>query len=142
MNASLDVVDAVAKRCGKQLGEWERKIQLSNCLCRRSDFIHAHLLAESYQQCLLSTGNDLGKCEPQRQALTDCAGDAVPIMGKIRQSCSPHIASFNQCLSDNKDKSDKEVEARCAPALREMLECSNSVRRAEGLEDVGLVQQK
>lgn len=103
--------------------------------------LHCFNSAEEYQKCLLSTGNDLSACESQRQSLTNCAGEAVPIMGKIRQSCARHIAAFNSCLEENKGKSDKEAEVKCTPALRQMLDCSNSVRRAEGLEEVGLAKQ-
>ncbi|CAO1632965.1 unnamed protein product [Sympodiomycopsis kandeliae] len=115
MNGSLEVVDAVAKHCGKEL--------------------------ESYQSCLLNSGNNLSACEPQRASLTECAGQAVPIMGKIRESCSPHIAAFNKCIHDNQGASDKEVEIKCEPALKQMLNCTNAVRRNEGLGDVGIASK-
>ncbi|KXN68470.1 hypothetical protein CONCODRAFT_79737 [Conidiobolus coronatus NRRL 28638] len=77
-------------------------------------------------ECIEKNQSDYNvKCVAQRQAVTTCAENNVPILKHIKTTCFDIINKYEACL----DKNSQNPQI-CMPELKQLSECSDSARKS------------
>ncbi|PWN34804.1 uncharacterized protein FA14DRAFT_132581 [Meira miltonrushii] len=111
-------IELVAKNCGNELN--------------------------SFQRCILSHRGDQdggeSACEAERQTLSKCAANAVPLVATVKSRCQSQIRAYDACLLAGRSDDDEQITQRCTPALKALWQCTEAVKREELIKSGGAPQ--